>query len=140
LEGHCGKLFFSRLQEDDDVADSVKKKARESGVKAGVFMLIGALKCAELGCYKHGEYVTTRLDGPLEVASCMGNIAIDEKGETIVHAHIVVSNENGQAYGGHLMRGCNVGPTAELVVLEVAGVDLQRRYDEKTKLKLLDLG
>jgi hypothetical protein len=140
LEGHCGKLFLSRLQEDDDVADSVKKKAEESGVKAGIFMLIGALKCAELGCYKEGEYVTTRLHGYLEVASCMGNIAVDEKGETIVHAHIVVSNENGQAYGGHLMRGCLVGPTAELVVLEASGVGLQRRYDARTKLKLLNLG
>ena len=140
LEGHCGKLFFSRLQEYDDVADSIKKKAGESGVKAGIFMLIGALKCAELGCYKEGEYITTRLDGPLEVASCMGNIAIDEKGETIVHAHIVVSKENGQAYGGHLMKGCLVGPTAELFVLEAAEVDLRRRYDEKTKLKLLKLG
>jgi predicted DNA-binding protein with PD1-like motif len=140
LEGHCGKLFFARLQEDDDVAESVKKKAEDSGVKAGMFMLIGALKCAELGCYKEGEYVTTRLDGPLEVASCMGNIAIDEKGGTIVHGHIVISNENGEAYGGHLMRGCLVGPTAELVVVEAAGVGLQRRYDEKTKLKLLKLG
>jgi hypothetical protein len=140
LEGHCGKLLFSRLQEGDDVAESVKKNAEDNGVKAGIFMLIGALKCAELGCYKKGEYVTTRLDGPLEVASCMGNIAIDEKGERIVHAHIVVSNDNGKAYGGHLMKGCLVGPTAELVVVEAAGVDLQRRYDEKTRLKLLKLG
>jgi len=132
--------LFSCLQENNDVADSIKKKATESGVKAGIFMLIGALKRAELGCYKEGEYVITRFDGPLEVASCMGNIAVDEKGETIVHAHIVVSNENGQAYGGHLMGGCLVGPTAELVVLEAAGVELQRTYDEKTKLKLLNLG
>ncbi|MGB8779586.1 MAG: DUF296 domain-containing protein, partial [Candidatus Bathyarchaeia archaeon] len=59
---------------------------------------------------------------------------------TIVHAHIVVSNENGEAYGGHLMKGCRVGPTAELVVVEAASVHLRRRYDEKTKLKLLKLG
>jgi len=108
-------------------------------VKAGIFMLIGALKRAELGCYKEGDYVTTRYDGPLEVASCTGNIALDEKGETIVHAHIVISKENGQAYGGHLMKGCVVGPTAELVILEAKGIELQRRYDQKTKLRLLEL-
>jgi len=122
------------------VAESIRKKADEKSVKAGFFMLIGALKCAVLGCYERGEYVTRRLDGPLEVASCMGNFAVDEKGETIVHAHIVVSNEKGEAYGGHLMKGCRVGPTAELVVIEVTGVQLQRTYDEKTKLKLLKLG
>jgi hypothetical protein len=140
LEGNSRRLLFSRLQEGDDVADSIKKNAEDSGVKAGIFMLIGALKRAEFGCYKKGEYLTTRLDGPLEVASCMGNIAIDEKGETIVHAHIVVSNDKGKAYGGHLMKGCLVGPTAELVVIEAADVYLQKRYDEKTKLKLLMLG
>jgi hypothetical protein len=140
LEGRCGKLFFSRLQEDDDVAESIKKKADENGAKAGIIMLIGALKCAVIGCYKRGEYVTTRLEGPLEVASCMGNVVVDEKGETIVHAHIVVSNEKGEAYGGHLMKGCRVGPTAELIVIEAVGVQLRRTYDEKTKLKLLKLG
>jgi predicted DNA-binding protein with PD1-like motif len=140
LKGHCGKLFFSRLEENDDVAESIKRDADASGVRAGILMLIGALKCAVLGCYREGEYVTTRLNGPLEVASCVGNIAVDEKGETIVHAHIVVSNEKGEAYGGHLMKGCRVGPTAELVVAEVDGVHLRRRYDEKTKLRLLELG
>jgi predicted DNA-binding protein with PD1-like motif len=122
------------------VAESIKKNADENGVKAGIFMLIGALKCAVLGCYKEGEYVTTKLDGPLEVASCMGNVSVDEKGETIVHAHIVVSNEKSEAYGGHLMKGCHVGPTAELVIIEAADVRLRRSYDEKTKLKLLKLG
>ena len=140
MEGHCGKLFFSRLQEDDDVAESIKKNVDESGVKAGIFMLIGALKCAMLGCYKEGEYITKRLEGPLEVASCMGNVAVDERGETIIHGHIVVSNEKCEAFGGHLMKGCRVGPTAELVVIEAAGTQLQRRYHEKTKLKLLRLG
>ena len=140
LEGHCGKLFFSRLKEDDDVADSIKKNADANGVKAGMFLLIGALKCAVIGCYMEREYVTKTLNGPLEVASCMGNVALDEKGETIVHAHIVVSNEKCEAYGGHLMKGCRVGPTAELVLLEAAGVHLHRTYDEKTNLKLLKLG
>jgi len=140
LKGHCGKLFFSRLQEDDDVVESIKKNADENGVKAGIFMLIGALRCAMLGCYREGTYINTSLNGPLEVASCMGNVAVDEKGETIIHAHIVVSNEKGEAYGGHLMKGCRVGPTAELVMIEAADVHLQRTYDEKTKLKLLRLG
>jgi predicted DNA-binding protein with PD1-like motif len=69
----------------------------------------------------------------------MGNIAVDEKGETIIHAHIVVSNEKGEAFGGHLMKDCLVGPTAELVIIEATGVNLQRALDQKTKLKLLKL-
>jgi hypothetical protein len=140
LKGHVGRIFLSRLQEDDDVAESIKSNAEEGNVKAGILILIGALKRAVLGCYREGEYVTTQLDGHLEVASCMGNIAVDEKGETIIHAHMVVSNEKGEAFGGHLMKGSRVGPTAELVIIEATGVELKRILDEKTKLKLLKLG
>jgi predicted DNA-binding protein with PD1-like motif len=139
LNGEVGRICFFRLSENDDVAESIKKSALESGVKAGAFMLIGALKQAALGCYKKGDYVTTQLGGHVEVASCMGNIAVDEKGETIIHAHIVVSNEKGEAFGGHLMKDCVVGATAELVIIEATGVNLQRAFDQKTKLKLLKL-
>lgn len=140
LEGKIGKICFARFSENDDLAESIKKAAEESGVKAGTMLLIGVLKHAVLGCYKQGEYVNTELKGHVEIASCMGNIAQDEKGETIIHAHIVVSNEKGEAFGGHLMKGCLVGPTAELVIIEATDLSLERAFDERTKIKLLRLG
>jgi len=139
LRGSVGNIWFARFREDDDLAESIKKTAQQNNVKAGAVILIGALKQAVLGCYKNGEYVNTELKGPFEIASCTGNLAIDEKGETIVHAHIVVSNEKGQAFGGHLQKGCLIGPTAELVIVEATGINLQRAFDEKTKLRLLKL-
>jgi uncharacterized protein len=140
LEGKIGKMCFARFSENDDLAESIKKTAEESGVKAGALILIGALKQAVLGCYKQGEYINTELKGHMEIASCMGNIAHDEKGETVIHAHIVVSNEKGEAFGGHLMKGCLVGPTAELVIVEATDLNLERAFDEETKIKLLKLG
>jgi len=112
----------------------------ESGITAGIFMLIGSLKEVMLGYYKDGQYKSTQLVGPLEIVSCNGNIAVDEKGEVIVHAHVVVSNEKCEAFGGHLMRDSHVGATAELVIIEGMEVNLQRFFDEKTKLKLWRLG
>jgi len=73
----------------------------------------------------------------LEIASCSGNIAVDEKDNVVIHAHIVVSNEKGQAFGGHLMEGSRVGVTAELMIVEGLGLHLVRSLDEKTNLKLL---
>jgi predicted DNA-binding protein with PD1-like motif len=140
LKGEIGRICFTRLLENDDVAEAIKKHAQESNVKAGVFILIGALKQVVLGCYKEGEYVYTRMSGHVEVASCIGDIAVDEKGEIIIHAHIVVSNERGEAFGGHLMKGCLVSPTAELVIIEATGVNLRKAFDQKTKLNLLQLG
>jgi len=139
LTGKPGKIIFSRLLEGEDLSESIKKSADANKIRAGVFILIGTLKHAALGYYKDGKYETVQLDGPLEIASCTGNVAVDEKGQVAVHAHIVVSNEKCAAYGGHLMSGSEVGATAELVMVEAVDVDLQRTFDEKTKLKLWKL-
>lgn len=139
LEGRIGRICFSRLSEDEDLAEAIRKRVEESGIRAGIFVLIGSLKRATLGYYKEGEYRSIRLDGPLEIASCMGNVAVDEKGETVIHPHIVIANERGEAFGGHLMKGSPVGVTAELVIVEATEVSLKRAFDEKTKLNLWKL-
>jgi len=137
-EGYVKRVIFSRVLEGEDLADAIKKRVKNEKVKAGIFIVIGSLRKAVLGYYKEGEYKTIKLEGPLEIASGMGNIAVDEKGEIMVHAHLVVSNEKGEAFGGHLMKGSPVGATAELVIIE-ASVNLKRVLDEKTGLKLLKL-
>jgi len=140
LKGQVGKMCFSRILEGEDLAEAIKKRVEETGIKAGVFFLIGTLKEVVLGYYKEGQYKSIHLDGPLEIASCMGNIAVDEKEELIIHAHLIVSDEKGKAFGGHLMNGSHVGATAELVIIEGVGVNLRRVLDEKTKLRLWKLG
>jgi predicted DNA-binding protein with PD1-like motif len=137
--GRAGKISVFRLLENDDLIEAIKKKAEESNIKAGAFILIGSIKQAVLGYYKDGEYKNTLLEGPLEVVSCMGNVALDEKGEVVVHAHVVVTNEKSEAFGGHLMKDSPVGATAELVIIEATEINMQRIFDEKTKLRLLKL-
>jgi len=139
LKGQVGRMCFSRILEGEDLAESVKERVEDSGIKAGIFMLIGSLKKAIIGYYKEGQYMSMELDGPLEIASCTGNIAVDEKGEIIIHPHIVVANEKGEAFGGHLMKGSVVGATAELVMIEGTGVNLLRALDDKTNLSLWKL-
>ena len=139
LKGQIGRICFSRMVEGEDLAEAIRKRVEESGIKAGTVFLIGSLKEVVLGYFTGKQYEYIRLDGPLEIASCMGNIAVDEKGEVIIHAHVVVSDEKGRAFGGHLMNGSHVGATAELVIIEGIGVNLQRVFDEKTKLRLWKL-
>jgi len=139
LSGKVGRICFSRMLEGEDLAEAIKSRVEESGINAGVFFLIGALKEAVLGCYKSRQYECIKLDGPLEIASCTGTIAVDEKGEVLIHAHLVVSNEKSEAFGGHLMKNSYVGVTAELIIIEAVGVTLQKMFNEKTNLKLLKL-
>lgn len=140
LVGQTGRICFSRIFEGEDLVEAVERRVQESGIRAGIFVLIGSLKKVVLGYYREGRYSWIELDGPLEIASCMGNVAVGEKGETAVHPHIVVSNRKGEAFGGHLMKGSQVGATAELVIVEAVGVNLRRAFDEKTGLNLWSSG
>ncbi len=140
VEGKVGRILFSRILENEDLIVAVRMRAKENRVNAGFFVLIGSLKNAVVGYYKDGKYEQIRLDGPLEIVSCMGNVAVDENREVIIHSHMVVSNEKGEAFGGHLMDGSYVGVTAELIMVEATDVELQRVFDERAKLKLWKLG
>ena len=136
VEGKAGRILFSRILENEDLIVAVKMRAKENGVNAGFFILIGSLKNAVMGYYKDGKYEQIMLNGPLEIASCMGNVAVDESGEVIIHSHVVVSNGKGEAFGGHLMDGSYVGVTAELIMVEATEVELRRFFDERANLKL----
>lgn len=59
---HAGRIIFSRLFENEDLAESIKNTAKKNGVKAGFFMLIGSLKHATLGYYKEGQYQNVKLE------------------------------------------------------------------------------
>jgi predicted DNA-binding protein with PD1-like motif len=138
--GQIGQICFARIFENEDLLEAIKRRAIESEIKAGLFIVIGSLKRVVLGYYKNGKYESINLTGPLEISSGMGNIAVDEKSEVVIHAHIVVSNEKGLAFGGHLMKDSPVGATAELVMIEGLNVNLVRALDEKTRLNLLQSG
>jgi len=138
-EGKIGRILFSRIFEDEDLLEGIKERAKESKVKAGLLFLIGSLKEACLGFYEEGEYKRVEVKKPLEIASCMGNISVKENGELVIHAHMVVSDKSGNAYGGHLLKGCKVAATAELMLIEALEVDLKRKFEDKYRLYLLNI-
>jgi hypothetical protein len=136
LESKLGRVIFARLFENEDLLEAISNTAKQTGIKAGFFILIGTLKEAKLGFYRQGKYEPIQIGEPVEIVSCMGNISLKEEKELVVHAHISVSNEKGEVLGGHLLSGCIVAVTAELVLVEVVDVKLERKFDEKTKLYL----
>jgi len=137
-EGLAGRLVFFRRGEGEDLLLSMRACAESEGVRAGLLACIGALSKARLGFFLGGgRYKAIELGGPLEIASCLGNLSEGPDGELVVHAHICVCDGEGRAYGGHLLEGCVVSPTAELALLELSGARMVRRLDGKTGLKLL---
>jgi len=135
LQSKLGKVVFARFSEDEDLLETTTLVAKKSRITAGFFILIGTLKKANLGFYRQGKYETIKIDGPVEIVSCIGNIALKEN-KPFAHAHMSVSNDKGEVMGGHVMPGCTIDATGELVLIEAADTRLKRKLDEKTQLFL----
>ncbi len=109
--------------------------AKENNISAAVFTALGALKNARLGFYDQKKHVYGELvfSGPIELVSCVGNISLKD-GEPFVHAHAVLSDDEGNVRGGHLLGGTIFA--AEVHVTELLGGALVRRLDNVTGLSL----
>ncbi len=140
VESKVEKAVFARLFEGEDLLVTIASVAEQHNVPSGFFFLIGTLKKAVLGYYETGQYKSIEKVGPLEVASCMGNVSVKENGELVVHGHVVVSDRDGLAFGGHVLPGCLVDATAELVLVRVEGGALRRVFDSRRNLHLWSLG
>lgn len=139
VESKIGKLLFARLLEDEDLLNTITHVAEKANVSVGLFFLIGTLKQVKMGFYLEGKYKTIEMYRPLEIVSCMGNVSVKEK-KILAHAHIAVSDDKGRVFGGHVMPGCIIAATGELVLIEAVNIELLRKFEEKTKLYLWSFG
>lgn len=137
-EGRIDGVYVFRLKEGADLLGEILRIAGEEGIGSGIIMAIGRLSGARFGFYLGAEegYKVEEVEVPIELLSCVGNISLKD-GAPAVHAHLVLGDEEGQIYGGHLMEGCVVSPTVELHILKIGGLSLTRHFDAKTGLTLL---
>lgn len=123
----------------EDVLASIETVAKEHGVKSAQLSLIGAVSKAKLGYFHRqtSEYRDFTVDEDVEVVSCIGDISTHES-NIVVHAHMIVADEAGKCWGGHLLPGCEVSVTMELVIIETE-IELIRKRDDMTGLNLLHI-
>ena len=133
------RIVFARLHEDEDILQCIEKAARTHSVDSGFFIAIGTTKKAVFGFYDDGRYLPIEKTGRLEILSCTGNVSMKESDELVVHGHIVLGDKEGNAFGGHVLPGCVVDATAELVLVVAESGKLSRRLDIKRNLFLLSL-
>lgn len=135
---NTGRVIVVRLEPGEDILKSIEKIVAENRLLSGHLSLIGAVSKVHLGYFdlEESSYKDFIVDEDLEIAACVGNISrLNE--EYVVHAHVVASDETGKCYAGHLMEGCTVSVTIEIVITEFA--EMHRARDERTGLNLLDL-
>lgn len=130
-EIYMGKLEFGgdMLRE---IADFVKKK----GIRIGRIEALGAVQRARLSFYNQirHDYQTFEIRRPLEIVTLVGNVSLKEK-KPFVHAHIILTDETGKAYGGHLEKGTVVF-ACEIIVESYSGPIFEREVEKETGLSL----
>ena len=138
-EAKPGRILVFRLPYEGDLLTSIREAVEQAGVETGVFWIIGAVKKAHISFYNQAgkEYLRREFDRPMEILACTGNVA-KLKGETLIHAHLVLGDEEGKAFGGHLEKGTIIF-SAEMFLVELEGLTLTREYDEVTGLNLFKL-
>jgi len=126
-----GRVFILRLDPDDYLLESIVDLVSEENVKDAVVVSgIGTLDQYRVhlvmttGFPPENRFEHWR-DKPLELASISGVIANGEP-----HLHVVVSNSE-KAYAGHLEKGCRVLYLAEIVIIELKSMNLNRVPDAK---------
>jgi hypothetical protein len=84
---------------------------------------------------KAGYSAPFELAGPVEFLGGLGVVCEGEKGEKLTHFHGTVSDKLGRVYGGHFVKGQNaILATIDLIIIEIKGAKLLRKYDEETGL------
>ena len=74
----------------------------------------------------------TEIAGPLELLMLSGTLSADG-----AHLHGSVADAQGQVKGGHIMHGCVVRTTAEVVIALLPGWEFRRELDAATGFKEL---
>ncbi|MCE3234728.1 MAG: hypothetical protein K0Q50_908 [Vampirovibrio sp.] len=134
-------VFMGRLEKGADIVSSLEEFCAERGIKAAWINLLGALDKATISYYdqeKH-QYFHRELTGDYEIISCSGNISLKD-GKPFAHLHIVLSDTEYSAIGGHLWPNTVSVFAAEFAIFKLEGdtgaEDLVRCPDVETGLAL----
>jgi hypothetical protein len=113
-----------RLKPGQDLFDSIEAYVVEKRIEAGcVLSSVGSLTHATLRLANRETY--NEYDGHFEIVSLTGTVSVHGS-----HLHISISDGDGRTIGGHLVSGCKVYTTAEMVIAALEDVVYKREFSE----------
>jgi predicted DNA-binding protein with PD1-like motif len=137
--GSLGRVIAMRFEPGREVLSSLTEVCRENGLNNG--MLLGGIgslakavfcnpeeKADEKSGYGYGAPII--LDGAIELISMSGMICQGDKGEILLHVHAAFSDKEGNGHSGHLLEGNIVLKTIDVVIAELKGIHMGRRFDD----------
>jgi predicted DNA-binding protein with PD1-like motif len=132
------RVHALRLSPGSDLKSELERFARALAIDAGfILTAVGSLSRARLrmpGVAGQPDAFRT-WDEPLELVSLSGTLSPDG-----LHLHLALSRADGACVGGHLVAGCEVRTTAELVIGEAERLQFRRPLDPSTGYRELEVG
>lgn len=139
LNAHEGRRTFAVIMDKgDEVLSSIAAFARNERISVAQITAIGALSDVVLRYFdwETKRYRDIAVREQVEVASMIGDVALDPEGRPAIHIHLVVGKRDGSAMAGHLGEA-HVRPTLEVIVAEQPSY-LQKMSDRESGLALIN--
>ena len=115
-----------RLHRGQDLYEAVETYVNDHHIAAGA--VVSGVGCVSRWRLRDATGVRVRSgEEDVEIVSLMGTVS-----EHGCHLHASFSREDLSAFGGHLLPGCIVNTTAEIVLLELEDFAFDRRPDPET--------
>ncbi len=120
------KTICKRLRRGEDLLLSIRALAKEHQIRAGV--VLSAVGCISQGRLRDASGVNIRsVTEHCEIVSLNGTVS-----ENRCHLHLALSKEDLSTVGGHLVEGCIINTTCELVIGVLDAWSIGVEFDEET--------
>ena len=118
--------YVFRLHRGDDLLGGIQAAVEQQQMAAGyIACCVGCVSKARL---RDATGVDVReLNEPLEIVSMTGTVSTLR-----CHLHVSFSRVDLSTVGGHLLEGCIVNTTAEIVLVPLPDVRFDTQYDAET--------
>ena len=122
-----------RLKPQQDLKLELDAFVRKQDLEAAcILTCVGSLRQAVLRLANQSE--ATVYETMFEIVSLTG--VMSKHGS---HYHISIADQTGRTYGGHLLEGCLIYTTAEIVMGVLPHLSFRREYDAETGYKELSI-
>jgi predicted DNA-binding protein with PD1-like motif len=127
------KVYIFRLNPGEDLRKSIEAFVKEKNIIAGwINTCVGSLTDYTIRFANQQE--GNNGSGHFEIVSLTGTVSVNGS-----HLHISISDSTGKTIGGHLLDGCKIYTTAEIVIGSTTAYEFTRMKDGTTEWEELQV-
>lgn len=130
-----GNKIVMRIDKGEEVVETIKKFCEDHKITLGSISGLGAEERIKVGLFDvlEKKYYSKEFVGDYEISNLTGNIST-MNGETYLHIHITITDDEMRGFGGHLNEALISG-TCELVIDIIDGM-VDREFNDDIGLNL----